>query len=316
VQKVLFFLIPFFFITCNDSNNQHIEIEFERFEDIFSASDINSLAKVKQDFPFLFPSQFEDQIWIDRLSDTIQNEIFKEVKLSFSDFSVQKNSIQLFYDNYLKYNIEYKIPRIITLTTDVDYTKKIILTDSLLLIGLDNYLGKSHFFYSSFPEYLRSTFIKENIVIDIAKEYASSSVYNEKLDNYTFIEKIINQGKILYFTSAMLPETQSSKIIGYSIEDYAWALNNEKDIWSNFIENNHLFSTDNNLDTRFIGLAPFSKFYLSIDNESPSMIGKYIGWQIVKSFMNANNYVNLKDLIQGKPMYIYNNSKYKPYTNE
>ena len=55
---------------------------------------------------------------------------------------------------------------------------------------------------------------------------------------------------------------------------------------------------------------------MSIDNESPSMIGKYIGWQVVKSFMNANNSVNLKDLIQEKPMYIYNNSKYKPYTNE
>ena len=152
MQKVLFFLFPFFFTTCNNSNYQHVEIEIERFDDIFSASDINSLDKVKQDFPFLFPSQFEDQIWIDRLSDTIQNEIFKEVKLSFSDLSVQKNSIQVFYDNYLKYNIEYKIPRIITLTTDVDYRKKIILTDSLLLIGLDNYLGKSHFFYSSFPE--------------------------------------------------------------------------------------------------------------------------------------------------------------------
>ena len=37
------------------------------------------------------------------------------------------------------YDSEYKIPRLITLTTDVDYRKKIILTDSLLLIGLDNY---------------------------------------------------------------------------------------------------------------------------------------------------------------------------------
>ena len=316
MQKFLFFLIPFFFITCNDSNNQHVEIEVERFENIFFESDINKLVKVKQAFPFLFPSQFEDQIWVDFLNDPIQNEIYNEVKLSFSDFSVQKKSIQVFYDNYLKYNKEYKIPRIITLTTDVDYRKKIILTDSLLLIGLDNYLGNSHFFYSSFPEYIRSTFNKENIVIDIAKEYAKTAVFNKKFENYTFIEKIINQGKILYFSSAMLPQTQPSKIIGYSNEDYAWALSNEKDIWLNFIENKHLFSSDNNLDTRFIKLAPFSKFYLSIDNESPGMIGKYIGWQIVNSFMIAKNSTNLNDLIQAKPMYIYNNSKYKPYNNE
>ena len=83
----------------------------------------------------------------------------------------------------------------------------------------------------------------------------------------------------------------------------------------NFIENDYLFSSDNNLDSRFINLAPFSKFYLSIDNDSPSMIGKFIGWKIVKSFMKVNS-SNLNELIQYDPMYIYNNSKYKPSNYE
>ena len=315
MRKFLFFLIVISTLSCNDSNNHDIEIELERFEDIFFASDINSLNNVKNDFPFLFPAQFEDQIWIDRLTDTIQNEIYNEVKKSFSDFSSQKNSVQDFYGNYLKYDSSYKIPRVITLTTDVDYRKKIILTDSLLLIGLDNYLGENHFFYTSFPKYIQSTFNKENIIIDIAKEYAKEAVIKEKADNYTFIEKIINQGKILYFTSIMLPKEEPSKIIGYSSLDFQWALENEKDIWSNFSENNYLFKSDINLETRFIKLAPFSKFYLSIDNQSPSMIGKYIGWQIVQSFMK-NNSLSLNELVQSNPMYIYNNSKYKPYNYE
>ena len=315
MRKFLFFLIVISTLSCNDSNNHDLEIELERFEDIFFASDINSLNNVKNDFPFLFPAQFEDQIWIDRLTDTIQNEIYNEVKKSFSDFSSQKNSVQDFYGNYLKYDSSYKIPRVITLTTDVDYRKKIILTDSLLLIGLDNYLGENHFFYTSFPKYIQSTFNKENIIIDIAKEYAKEAVIKEKVDNYTFIEKIINQGKILYFTSIMLPKEEPSRIIGYSSLDFQWALENEKDIWSNFSENNYLFKSDINLETRFIKLAPFSKFYLSIDNQSPSMIGKYIGWQIVKSFMK-NNSLSLNELVQSNPMYIYNNSKYKPYNYE
>ena len=315
MRKFLFFLIVISTLSCNDSNNHDIEIELERFEDIFFASDINSLNNVKNDFPFLFPAQFEDQIWIDRLTDTIQNEIYNEVKKSFSDFSSQKNSVQDFYGNYLKYDSSYKIPRVITLTTDVDYRKKIILTESLLLIGLDNYLGENHFFYSSFPKYIQSTFNKENIIIDIAKEYAKEAVIKEKVDNYTFIEKIINQGKILYFTSIMLPKEEPSRIIGYSSLDFQWALENEKDIWSNFSENNYLFNSDINLETRFIKLAPFSKFYLSIDNQSPSMIGKYIGWQIVQSFMK-NNSLSLNELVQSNPMYIYNNSKYKPYNYE
>ena len=315
MRKFLFFLIVISTLSCNDSNNHDVEIEIERFEDVFFTSDINNLNNVKKVFPFLFPPQFEDQIWRDRLTDTIQNEIYDEVNKSFSDFSTQKTSVQDFYANYLKYNLDYKIPRVITLTTDVDFRKKIILTDSLLLIGLDNYLGENHFFYSSFPKYIQSTFNKDNIVIDIAKEYARDAVFKEKIDNYTFIEKIINQGKILYFVSVMLPKKQHSKIIGYSSSDYQWALENEKDIWANFSENNYLFNSDKNLETRFIKLAPFSKFYLSIDNQSPSMIGKYMGWQIVKSFMK-NNSLTLNELVQSNAMYIYNNSKYKPYNYE
>jgi hypothetical protein len=315
VHKFLIFLIIFLTFSCNNVNTPKVEVEIERFEDIFFKSNANNLYEVKENFSFLFPPQYEDQIWIDRLNDTIQNQLYNEVNLSFGDFSDQQSLIESFYSNYLGYDSEYKIPRLITLTTDVDYRKKIILTDSLLLIGLDNYLGEDHVFYSSFPTYLTNTFNKENIIIDIAKEYAVAVVANGRSDNYTFIEKIINHGKILYFASSMLPNKEDSKIIGYSSADFAWALKNEKDIWSNFIENDYLFSSDNNLDSRFINLAPFSKFYLSIDNDSPSMIGKFIGWKIVKSFMKVSS-SNLNELIQYDPMYIYNNSKYKPSNYE
>jgi len=315
VHKFLIFLIIFLTFSCNNVNTPKVEVEIERFEDIFFKSNANNLYKVKENFSFLFPPQYEDQIWIDRLNDTIQNQLYNEVNLSFGDFSDQQSLIESFYSNYLDYDSEYKIPRLITLTTDVDYRKKIILTDSLLLIGLDNYLGEDHVFYSSFPTYLTNTFNKENIIIDIAKEYATAVIANTRSDNYTFIEKIINHGKMLYFASLMLPEKEESKIIGYTNADFAWALKNEKDIWSNFIENDYLFSSDNNLDSRFINLAPFSKFYLSIDNDSPSMIGKFIGWKIVKSFMKVSS-SNLNELIQYDPMYIYNNSKYKPSNYE
>ncbi|MDA9067497.1 gliding motility lipoprotein GldB [Flavobacteriaceae bacterium] len=315
MHKFLIFLIIFLTFSCNNVNTPKVEVEIERFEDIFFKSNANNLYKVKENFSFLFPPQYEDQIWIDRLNDTIQNQLYNEVNLSFGDFSDQQSLIESFYSNYLGYDSEYKIPRLITLTTDVDYRKKIILTDSLLLIGLDNYLGEDHVFYSSFPTYLTNTFNKENIIIDIAKEYATAVIANTRSDNYTFIEKIINHGKMLYFASLMLPEKEESKIIGYTNADFAWALKNEKDIWSNFIENDYLFSSDNNLDSRFINLAPFSKFYLSIDNDSPSMIGKFIGWKIVKSFMKVSS-SNLNELIQYDPMYIYNNSKYKPSNYE
>ena len=90
-----------------------------------------------------------------------------------------------------------------------------------------------------------------------------------------------------------------------------WAKENEYFVWTYFIENNILFNPDNNLMNQFIFDAPFSKFYLEIDNESSEKIGKYIGWQIVKSYMNKND-VSFMELLKTNPTDIYNKSKYKP----
>ena len=127
---------------------------------------------------------------------------------------------------------------------------------------------------------------------------------------YTFLDKIIYYGKILYYKDFCLKIEDRLKI-GYSKDKMKWAKENEYFVWTYFIENNILFNPDNNLMNQFIFDAPFSKFYLEIDNESSEKIGKYIGWQIVKSYMN-NNDVSLKELLKTSPTDIYNKSKYKP----
>ena len=89
-------------------------------------------------------------------------------------------------------------------------------------------------------------------------------------------------------------------------------MTNESDIWRYFVEREILFSTDTKLLARFINVAPFSKFYLEeIDAESPGRLGQFIGWQIVKSYMNENK-VSLKEMLNTDPEEIFNNSKYKP----
>ena len=73
-----------------------------------------------------------------------------------------------------------------------------------------------------------------------------------------------------------------------------------------------MFSTDSKLPGRFINPAPFSKFYLEeIDNESPGKIGQYIGWQIVRAYMENNN-VSLNELLITTTEDIFNNSRFKP----
>ena len=122
---------------------------------------------------------------------------------------------------------------------------------------------------------------------------------------------MIYYGKILYLKKLWLPQTKSNELIGYTEQEIQWASSNEAEVWRNFVENEYLFSTQPKLIQRFISPAPFSKFYLEIDNESPGMIGKYIGWQIVKSFMKKNT-VNIRQLMIIPADELFNKSKYKP----
>ena len=284
--RLLFFLL----ITGCSENNLDVNVKIERFEDLFFNNSSEDLSLLKDEYSFLFPSQYNNQVWLDKQNDSLQREIFYQVKKRFNDFSKQKKEIESFYFNYKKLDSNYVIPRIITLTTDVDFRKNIILTDSLLLLGLDNYLGTDHYFYDSFPKYISSNFEIDYLIIDIANSYAFNYSNKFKISNYTFIDKLIYEGKLLYFMKMMLPNYSDNQLLKYSDNQFLWAQNNEKEIWINFIENEYLFSSDSQLESRFLNLAPFSKFYLSIDNDSPSMIGKYIGFQIVNTFMRQDNF--------------------------
>ena len=90
-----------------------------------------------------------------------------------------------------------------------------------------------------------------------------------------------------------------------------WVKENERFIWQYFIENELLYKTQSSYLLRFIEPAPFSKFYLEIDNDSPGMVGRYIGWQIVRSFMEKRE-SSIEKLMTLSEEEIFYKSKYKP----
>ena len=99
--------------------------------------------------------------------------------------------------------------------------------------------------------------------------------------------------------------------IGYTKEQWQFAEANEEMIWRYFVDNELIFDTDSNLAPRFLYPAPFSKFYLSLDAETPDRLGQYIGWQMVKSYMGRNE-VSIEQMLQADAETIFNNANYKP----
>ena len=109
----------------------------------------------------------------------------------------------------------------------------------------------------------------------------------------------------------MIPFKSDAEKMGYSPEQLKWAEDNEASIWTYFVEKELLYSTDTKLNNRFINPAPFSKFYLELDNESPGRIGAYMGWQIVRAFAE-NSGEGLEGIMRKSPVELFKESKYKP----
>lgn len=288
----------------------NLDAHIERFDLLFAEINNENLPKLKQAYPFMFSEKYQDSFWIEKAQDTLQKQLFSEVAKTFLNIDETELEIESLF-NHLKYYFpEFHTPRIIATTSDVDYRNPIIVTDTIVIIALDTYLGSHHKFYENIPKYLRENLKKEQIVVDLATEYAKKYIYQQS--SKTFLDELIYFGKQLYFKDVVIPFKTEGERIGYTKEQLDWAIANESYIWRYFVERELLFSTDAKLASRFITPAPFSKFYLEdIDTESPGRLGQYIGWQIVRAYMQQNE-VSLKDMLIKSPEEIFNNSKFKP----
>ncbi|MEO8933961.1 MAG: gliding motility lipoprotein GldB [Xanthomarina sp.] len=314
--NILFFILISFFSCKKDSKIEreiaHIPMDYtiERFDKVFGETTAENLSETKKSFPFLFSEKYSDSFWIAKVNDTLQQQLTQESARIFPELKKEEKEITQLFQHLKYYFPEFKTPRVITTTSSVDYKNKVIVTDTIVLISLDTYLGSDHEFYQGIQKYLRQTFIKDQIVVDMATEYSEKYIYQQQVK--TLLDEMIYYGKQLYFKDLVIPFKTDAEKIGYTQEQIAWAQANETEIWRYFVERELLYSTDSALPNRFINPAPFSKFQLEeIDTESPGQLGRYMGWQIVKAYMARNN-VPIKDMLQKEAKDIFNHSNYKP----
>ena len=268
----------------------------------------------KQQFPFLFASGVPDSIWLAKAKDTLQVEVTEEVGKKFSESyeQVLREETELFL-KHLKYYFP-NIPvaeRVITVTNNVDYRNKVVVTDSLILVALDTYLGKDHYFYEGMQVFLKKNFEPNQIIPDIATAY-SKRILPPKVSRM-FVERMVEYGKELCFKQMTLPNIPAHVLLGFTETEYKWAQDNESYIWRYFIEKELLYSTDTKLIKRFLHPAPFSKFYLEFDAETPDRLGQYIGWQIIKAYRDRSG-DTFPALLKIAPKQIFKQSRYKPNT--
>lgn len=317
MKKLLLLLVVFSFFSCREESKVEeavakipVEFKVERFDQIFYQSNPKELGKIKAQYPFFFPAGNPDSIWVNKLNNPLLKELYKEVQMKYQTLGPIESDLEKMFAHVQYYFPKYKTPRVITLISEVDTEAKSFYVDSLALISLDCYLGKNHRYYVDFPEYKKIEFEENQILPNLVSSFCYGKIAPPT--DKTLLSAMIYYGKELYVKDKLLPDYSDASKIAYSEFQIKWCQENEYYMWSNLVENKLIFDTNPKNEQRFITAAPFSRFYLEIDNQSPGRVGQWLGWQIVRSYMENNEDVTLDQLLSKDAKTIFENSKYKP----
>ena len=303
--------MPVIFWSCSKrktSKDAAQPYELIRFESIFFDAHPDSLSEVEKRFPYFFPKTYPFSVWVNRRTDSLQLALYEQTK-SISNSDIQ-NQLTPFMKGLPRVFENAELPKkVITITSAVDYNNKVILNDSMALIAIDNFLGVNHHMYEGIALYLRQQMELKHLSKELAESFANNKI--ELPEDRTFLAQLIYFGKIQFLKQSILSNYSEDKILGYAPDQLAWAMTNEKEIWNFFISKELLYSTDPELIKRFISPAPFSKFYLNIDVDSPGRIGQWLGLQIVKAYQIKEK-KSIEELINTPYRELFEKSKYKP----
>lgn len=317
MKKYLVILLAFLVLSCDKKSKVEkaveeipMEMKVVRFDKAFFEAKPENLPQLKTQYPFFFDPATPDTYWLEKMQNKDWRELYAEVQKKYSTFDAQKEAIEELFKHIKYYFPQVKTPQIYTVISEMDQNSKAIYANDKLLIALELYLGKDHKFYGEFPVYLRQNFDERQMLPDVVHSFAEGIIVPPS-DN-SFLAQMVYHGKALYLKDILIPDYTDGERIGYSDEQIKWSQENESYIWRKFIDDKVLFSSDSKLASRYLNVAPFSKFYLEIDNESPGRIGQWIGWQIVRSFMENNPEVKIQDMLKMDGKELFEKSKYKP----
>jgi len=132
--------------------------------------------------------------------------------------------------------------------------------------------------------------------------------FNDSVDD--LISNMIYSGKLMYLLHALLPEQPDTLKWGFTSNQLNFCINNEKQMWTYLVSNKLLFNSDRFTVNKFIEEGPFTSDFT---NESPGRAAIWLGYRIVRSYMNKNPDLTIEDLMkESNYMNILNLSAYNP----
>ena len=318
-----------------DTSALSLTIQINRFDrDFFALDTTDVLAGVpalQEKYPEFFPFYTEHilnigtpdsadfDIYIRKFLTTPHiREAYEESRRQFADVSDIEEKLTTAFQYLQHYFPELLVPQIYMHISG--FNSLIIVAPDFMSASVDNYLGEDYLAYSlmEFYGYQRVNMRREKVAPDLVRGWISTEFMPEQpLD--ILLGNIIHWGRLMFLLETIMPSVKENVLMGYSAEQLAWVRKNEKAIWATFLDGGAqrerlLFSNSRMDIIRYINPAPFSLGMPETDEmQTPGQIGIWIGWQIVRQYIDKNPDVTLPQLMaETNFQKILEGSKYRP----
>lgn len=303
-----------------ETSPETVEVEFEHFGDtLANIRTKTELVSFLSRQPLIRDQMLrraeypDDSVFINEMFKRFTNAgidtLLAETKRIHGDVSSLETEFRQAFANLRYYYPGFTPPKVKTLITGLD--SDLFVSDTLILVSLDFFLGPDARYRPKTYDYLMRRYDPHDIVPSCMLIFGISPRFNNTdLKDRTVLADMVAYGKSFYFAKHMIPCAPDSILLWYTSEEIQGAHSNEDLIWARFIQDKILFSTNVVDKKNYLGDRPVT---IQVGEKCPGRIGQWVGWQIVKEYMESHPDKTLPELMGlDNAQVIFKNSNYKP----
>ena len=300
-------------------NPDPIDLEFDRYEEVLFNLDTaefqSELMKIQDGYRIFLSGDLSNleavQYLKDFATDPFSIILYQKVKAAFPDLKKIEPVVEDVFAHFHYYYPNIELPKkAFTCITGIHPEEPPVqIIDNQLVISLDWYLDEEETYdLIGMPRYIS---LRRNVAT-LAKEVAEQLYMNylyEWRKQGLVVDEMVFCGRRNFFVEAMCPELPDSVLLGYSSDQWHWAVENEGQVWADIVGNRRLYDAGLDSYMMFFGDGPFTQAY---SNDAPSRLGEFFGLNIIRSYY-SNTESSFQDLMQRKDLQdIFQDSGYKP----
>ncbi|MEG1563957.1 MAG: gliding motility lipoprotein GldB [Bacteroides sp.] len=316
-NSFLFFLLCMLFVSCRMGTGKNARTQKEesisvlRYDKLLNeyvrSNSFSALQKMNMEYRLPTKILIEEVLSIGEVgddtisqklktfySDTTLLRLMEDVEERFPNLDKLEKGLTKGFQKLKKEVPEIQIPMIYSQVSALN--ESIVLTDTLLGISLDKYMGEDYPLYKRFfYNYQCHTMRPDRILPDCFVVYLMGQYPFPFEEGVSLIDVMLHYGKIYYVTHKVLDGHSVCEVLGYSKKEKKWCKDNEERIWEYMLSKGHLYARDPMLMRQYMKPAPVTDFF---GEGAPSLIGTWMGSRIVAQYMKRHPQTSLKQLLE------------------